>query len=320
MWSAVSDVFNKIIKASCRLPLVCGPTTFGMHVSGFFPPSFYSDNVVHDWLVSGVRLVSSREFLAGILVGNVVLVVLLCLFVDLFLLKRIPRHKATLPHMQQGPSESFGTDAKMRPASPRPRSNPFRNIAEETKAAGTVEWLDFVLGRLIQTCSVSRSARLAMLKAGSQYVNSIRSPWLGEVQLEDLHIVLRDLSISDVVICSQDGALKFHMNSSHVVTLSLSTELLVHYPVMHSASLPVSLQIALHSVSGTMFLGYDDEQSLLTLAFGGDVDFVLEIESELGHTSRLSNVPKVSQLVDWKIREFVNVNMKVPHFISIPLS
>jgi maintenance of morphology protein 1 len=99
-----------------------------------------------------------------------------------------------------------------------------------------------------------------------------------------------------------------------VITLGIDTTIHLHYPKPSFAVLPVSLSVSLINFSASLSVSFVPRPPLplttpssptttaLTLTFAPDFSFDLSVRSLVGARSRLTDIPKIAQLVESRVR------------------
>jgi maintenance of mitochondrial morphology protein 1 len=101
---------------------------------------------------------------------------------------------------------------------------------------------------------------------------------------------------------------------SDLITLGIETKLHLNYPRSSIAVLPVSLSVSLINFSASLSLSFvprppfplataeSPTTTALTFTFAPDFNFDISVRSLVGARSRLQNIPKISQLVESRMR------------------
>lgn len=89
------------------------------------------------------------------------------------------------------------------------------------------------------------------------------------------------------------------------IALQVTTSLIFNQPVPLFARLPVSLTLTLNMLRATITVippARDDPEPILTLRLEPDLELSLDTESRLGAKAQLSNVPKIHELIENRLR------------------
>ena len=110
-----------------------------------------------------------------------------------------------------------------------------------------------------------------------------------------------------------------------VLTLGIETKLLLNWPRPLVAVLPVALAVSIVRFSGTLQIAFvpspEGSNNATTLAFSFLDDYRLDISvrSLMGSRSRLQDVPKIAQLVESKLYQWIDERCVEPKFQQIVL-
>jgi maintenance of mitochondrial morphology protein 1 len=115
------------------------------------------------------------------------------------------------------------------------------------------------------------------------------------------------------------------------LTLGIETKLLLNYPKPFSAVLPLALAVSVVRFSGTLSVSFlpsapvppDDAVSetlpvsspprtSLAFSFLPDYRLELSVRSLVGSRSRLQDVPKIAQLVEWRVQQWFEERVVEP--------
>lgn len=111
------------------------------------------------------------------------------------------------------------------------------------------------------------------------------------------------------------------------ITLGIDTRLLLNYPAPLMAILPVSLSVSIVRFSGQLTISFktipptstSDRKTSLIFSFAPDYRLEFAIKSLVGSRSRLQNLPKLSQLVESRIRKWFVERCVQPRFQEITM-
>ncbi|TGZ84401.1 hypothetical protein EX30DRAFT_316332 [Ascodesmis nigricans] len=118
---------------------------------------------------------------------------------------------------------------------------------------------------------------------------------------------------------------RMDVDLNDVLTLGIETKLLLNWPTPTVAVLPVALSVSILRFSGTLQIAFvpaaENAGKATTLAFSFLDDYRLEIgvRSLLGSRSRLTDVPKIAQLVESRLYQWIDERCVEPRFQQIVL-
>jgi maintenance of mitochondrial morphology protein 1 len=116
-----------------------------------------------------------------------------------------------------------------------------------------------------------------------------------------------------------------------VITLGVETKLHLNYPRPSIAVLPVSLSVSLINFAASLSISFVPRSPLLptsstsptttalTFTFAPDFSFDLSVRSLVGARSRLQDIPKISQLVESKVRLWFEERCVQPRYQRVVL-
>lgn len=112
---------------------------------------------------------------------------------------------------------------------------------------------------------------------------------------------------------------------SDTITLAIETSLELNYPSPKFAILPVALGVTIVRFAGTLSIAFippADRSTSTTMTFALRPDFTLDltIRSLIGSRSRLQDIPKISQLIESRLRQWLCDRVVEPRYqrIDIP--
>lgn len=118
---------------------------------------------------------------------------------------------------------------------------------------------------------------------------------------------------------------RMDVDLNDVLTLGIETKLLLNWPTPLVAVMPVALSVSILRFSGTLQIAFvpagENAAAATTLAFSFLEDYRLDISvrSLLGSRSRLTDVPKIAQLVESKLYQWIDERCVEPRFQQIVL-
>ena len=177
----------------------------------------------------------------------------------------------------------------------------------------------------------------ALLNSLREVLNSGRKPgFIGEVGVTEVALGEEFPIFSNCRITPSEeepGKLQARMDVdlNDVLTLGLETRLLLNWPAAETAVLPVALAVSIVRFSGTLQIAFvpgaaakkeeDGGRMQTVLAFSFLEDYRLEIavRSLVGSRSRLQDVPKIAQLVESRLYQWIDERCVEPRFQQIVL-
>ncbi|KAK9465112.1 hypothetical protein V1512DRAFT_266706 [Lipomyces arxii] len=269
--------------------------------------------------------------------GQLSVVIILFTFIRFFIFS----NGSHLLESQTPPEREKENNQKKQPSVLRPSpSMPARSILAktyynvETHPPESLDWLNVLVAQSIAQLREDARSNNNILNSLDKVLNGDSLPsFLDTVQVTELDIGEEFPIFSNCKIhpCVEDpGRLeaRFDVDLADSITLGIDTRLLLNYPTPLMAILPVSLSVSIVRFSGQLTLSLkttpptstSDRKSSLTFYFSPDYRLDFSIKSLVGSRSRLQNLPKISQLVESRIRKWFVERCVQPRFqeISMP--
>ncbi|WBW70587.1 ERMES complex subunit, membrane tether and lipid transfer protein Mmm1 [Schizosaccharomyces osmophilus] len=109
------------------------------------------------------------------------------------------------------------------------------------------------------------------------------------------------------------------------LTCTVETKLLLNFPKPSFATLPLSITISMRRFVGKMMIHFSpsngaDQPAYFNFSFDPDFVISLEVNSLIGARSKLQDIPKITQLIDSRVRQWFIARCVSPQFqqIAIP--
>ncbi|KAG8981455.1 ERMES complex subunit mmm1 [Tulasnella sp. JGI-2019a] len=245
-------------------------------------------------------------FTQGLLIGQISIFLLLALVLKYLFLE-------TTPSLPRTPGLTpFQTQTHHNQPQSPPISLPLPLNPNEP-----VEWVNVILLHIARAYRRELSAGMDGPSGGESarrllegWVNKHRGTLLDEIHITSVNIgndapKLRSAQVLPPKAGSEDVRIECDVLYTDDVSASLSTSVLFHYPTPSFARLPVSLTLSLSTFSAKILVtppAPSDPSPCLTVTL--DPSFVLDIttQSLLGSRAKLSDVPKIHELIAQRIR------------------
>jgi len=195
----------------------------------------------------------------------------------------------------------------------------------------SLDWFNVLIAQTLAQFRSDAVADGALLNSLHSVLNGGKKPdflsevTVTEVALGDEFPIFSNCRISP----SEDdpGRLQARMDVdlNDVLTLGIETKLILNWPRPAVAVLPVALAVSIQRFSGTLQIAFipspEGSGNSTTLAFSFLDDYRLDISvrSLLGSRSRLQDVPKIAQLVESKLYQWIDERCVEPRFQQIAL-
>ncbi|KAK9239340.1 hypothetical protein V1525DRAFT_398519 [Lipomyces kononenkoae] len=221
----------------------------------------------------------------------------------------------------------------LRPSPPMPArsilAKTYYNV--ETHPPESLDWLNVLVAQTISQFREDARSNNNILHTLDKILNGDSLPSF----LDTVHVTELDIgeefpifSNCKVYPCEDDpGRLeaRIEVDLADSITLGIDTRLLLNYPTPLLAILPVSLSVSIVRFSGQLTMSLkttppssnSDRKTSLTFSFAPDYRLEFSIKSLVGSRSRLQNLPKISQLVESRIRKWFVERCVQPRFQEI---
>ncbi|ODV90301.1 hypothetical protein CANCADRAFT_13135, partial [Tortispora caseinolytica NRRL Y-17796] len=204
----------------------------------------------------------------------------------------------------------------------------YYNVSEHTSES--LDWLNVLLAQSIAKLRDDAQQDNNILKSLNNFLNNeqFTPSFVSTINITELSIGDDFPIFSNCRICpSRDDATQLEalmdVDLIDSITLGIETRLLLNFPAPFMAALPVSLAVTLSRFSGTLTASLkhatDDGQTAFTFSFRPDYQVEFSVRSLIGSRSRIQDVPKISQIVESRIKKWFNERCVQPRFQEISL-
>ncbi|EMR10431.1 hypothetical protein PNEG_01147 [Pneumocystis murina B123] len=208
----------------------------------------------------------------------------------------------------------------------------YENI--ETRTSESLDWFNVLIAQAIVLFRNDYDFKEALLVYMSDILNGTNKPsFLGHVKVIDMNLGEEFPICSNcrIVSCSSNPErlnAVMDVNLVDQITLGIKTQFLLNYPKYEFAVLPIELSLSIMRFSGTLSISLIpcekqlNASNIAAFIFSFSPDFQLDIDvhSLVGSRSKLQDIPKISQFLEFRIRNWFMENCVEPHFqrINIP--
>ena len=206
------------------------------------------------------------------------------------------------------------------PSSTQPSSTP-------SATPESCDWFNLLLAQLIHSLRSSAVHNSRILHLLSYFLNSpSRKPsYIADILLTDLQLgsAFPIFSHPRILLHPDTKRLGVVMDFRYEdkLVLGIDTEVLVNWPRALLAAMPVSLSVSLRQCSGTLHLNFSSssthslQDTFDTVCIAIDPDYVLDlrVKSQLGHRTKIRDLPKISDLVVAKLRATMDQHLSSVH-------
>ncbi|KAK9475949.1 hypothetical protein V1514DRAFT_338346 [Lipomyces japonicus] len=271
-------------------------------------------------------------FTHGLLIGQLSVVIILFTFIRFFIF-------ASGTHELAHNNDNENQLKKKKSSILRPTAQvPARSILAktyynvETHPPESLDWLNVLVAQTISQLREDARSNNNILHSLDRILNGDYLPgFLDTVHVTEIDIGEEFPIFSNCTIhpCANDNGqleARIDVDLADSITLGIDTRILINYPKPLMAILPVSLSVSIVRFSGQLTLSFkstpetqSERKTTLTFSFAPDYRLEFSIRSLVGSRSRLQNLPKISQLLESRIRKWFVERCVQPRFQEITL-
>lgn len=205
-------------------------------------------------------------------------------------------------------------------------SKTFYNTASHR--AETLDWFNVLIAQAFAQFREDAQAKDAILVSLDTIMNSERRPdFLGPIKITEVNMGDEFPIFSNCRIGLTDEQrlqASMDVDLTDTITLAIETTLILNYPSPAFVRLPVALGVTIARFAGTLSLAFippADKNTSTTMTFTLQPDFALEvsIRSLIGSRSRLQDIPKISQLVESRLRHWLCDRVVEPRYQKVDI-
>lgn len=190
----------------------------------------------------------------------------------------------------------------------------------------SLDWFNVLVAQTIAQFRADAARDDALLATLDALLNSPQKPdFLGRIDVSEVALG-EDFPIFSNCRITPAGEnrlrARMDVDLSDVLTLGIQTQLMLNWPRPLVAVLPVALAVSVLRFSGTLNISFvPTSQGTAAMAFSFDDDYRLDVgvRSLLGGRSRLTDVPKIAQLVESRLHAWIDERCVEPRFQQIAL-
>lgn len=196
-----------------------------------------------------------------------------------------------------------------------------------------MDWFNVLIAQTLAQFRDDARNDDALLNSLKKVLNGDKKPnFLDEIIIKEVALGDEFPIFSNCRIMPSDddpGKLQARMDIdlTDVLTLGIETKLLLNWPTPLVAVMPVFLGVSILRFSGTLQIAFvpagagENAAAATTLAFSLLEDYKLDISvrSLLGSRSKLTDVPKIGQLVESRLYQWIDERCVEPRFQQIVL-
>jgi maintenance of morphology protein 1 len=289
---------------------------------------------------------SRWTFAQGLLVGQLTVIVMIIFFLKFFIFAETAPIKADADRRGiHGSSKQRLKKKKSRVLRGPPPLSAAQILAKTyyntaSHRAESLDWFNVLIAQAFAQFREDALSKDAILVSLDGIVNGPRKPdFLGDIRITEINMGEDFPIFSNCRIGlmepeeeAEDGKpldQRLHatmdVDLSDTITLAAETSLLLNYPSPNFVVLPIAMGITISRFSGTLHIALippADNKTSTTLTFQLEQDFGLELQirSLIGSRSKLQDIPKIAQLVESRLRQWLCERVVEPRYqrVDVP--
>ncbi|OLL22273.1 Maintenance of mitochondrial morphology protein 1 [Neolecta irregularis DAH-3] len=274
-------------------------------------------------------------FTQGLLAGQLTVILMVCLFLKFFIFGN-----PTPDHL----TRSLSPTQLRKKKSSILRNPPALNISSllhkvdyniSTHSAESLDWLNVLIAQAVSQFREDARSKDAILATLDEILNGpMKSGYVGQMRVTEVNLGEEFPTMRNCRICGCEGdserlkqRAQMDIELSDQITLGIETKLLLNYPRLEFAVLPVALEISILKFRGTLSISFisstetisSSNESTFIFNFAKDFQLELSVRSLVGARSRFQDIPKLTQLVENQLRSWFLLRCVEPYFQQIIL-
>lgn len=192
--------------------------------------------------------------------------------------------------------------------------------------AETLDWFNVLIAQAFSQFREDAQSKDAILVSLDTIMNGDRKPdFLGPIKITEINMGEEFPSFSNCRIgLTDEQRLQASMDIelTDTITLAVETSLILNYPSASFVVLPVALGVTIARFAGTLSIAFippadGDTSTTMTFTLRPDYTLELSVRSLIGSKSRLQDIPKISQLVEHQLRQWLSDRVVEPRYQKV---
>ncbi|KAI8875479.1 hypothetical protein K501DRAFT_338682 [Backusella circina FSU 941] len=277
---------------------------------------------------------NTLSFLKGFLLGQVFIIALVILAVRYLFMEDVKgMKKRYIPSRLSSttpPSSRINSAAQTLPSDHITSKTYYDMIHHPPEST---DWLNVLLAQAILQYREDAKINDRLMRAVDDILNGgVKSNFLGPIHVTELNLGEQFPIFSSARIRPSDdiGSMRAEIDFEYndQVTLGIETQLILNWPKQAFAALPVSLVLSVVRFSGTLTIELISPPATTTkpdipleryISISSYSDFVLDLKvrSLIGSRTKLEDIPKLTDLIQTKLRNVYIDKLVYPTFVKI---
>ena len=195
----------------------------------------------------------------------------------------------------------------------------------------SVDWINVLLAQVITKYRNDSVFNNRAVRVLYDVINQGKPDFFSPISITDFSLGDQFPKLKQSVIRYIDdqqnirAEIAFDFNDQ-LLKIGIETHLVINFPKPNSASLPISLTLTLVRFSGTLAIEFisdtKDSPAYINISFLEDLELDFQVESLLGHRSKVKDLPKLTQIIVSRLKKtfadyFVHPNSRKIYLPSI---
>ncbi|CAO3595900.1 unnamed protein product [Absidia cylindrospora] len=269
----------------------------------------------------------------GFLLGQFSVLVVLVFAIRYFLMENVKRVKkryipsrlSTAPHYRTNPAVTTAPPVALI------TSKTYYDITHHPPES--TDWLNVLFAQVILQYRDDARVNDRLMLSIDELVNSgVRPSFVGPIHVTELNLGDEFPIFSNARIRPSDeiGSMRAEIDFEYndQATLGIETQVILNWPRQSFAALPVSLLLSVVRFSGTLTIELINPPETTTkpdkpleryIAISSHPDFILDlqVQSLIGSRTKLEDIPKLTDLIQTKLRNIYIDKLVYPTFVKI---
>ncbi|KAG4303126.1 hypothetical protein PCANB_000516 [Pneumocystis canis] len=274
----------------------------------------------------------SIGFIQGFLAGQLTVWILVGVFLKFFIFSDANQASLTSRLYRQHQNTTTIHQPRLSLTLTHLLSKVYGNVTSHP--AESLDWFNVLIAQAIVQFRNDINFKKALLIYMDEILNGRNKPkFLGYIKVIDINLGEEFPICSNCRIISRTEMIQrldaiMDVNLTDEITLSIETQFVLNYPKYEFAVLPISLSLSIIRFSGTLsisLISCENRPDITNIAafifsFSPDFQLKMNVHSLVGSRSKLQDIPKISQFLEFRIRNWFIEKCVDPNFqyINIP--
>ncbi|ORX82949.1 hypothetical protein BCR32DRAFT_278501 [Anaeromyces robustus] len=263
---------------------------------------------------------ASKEFLKGLLFGQLLIFTLLVTLVRIFILRGSSSTKKAIKEKKRFEIKS---ESKKNLNSIHDTVLNKLEYNLYTHPSESCDWINVLIAIFIESYRRDNTFKQNVVNKINNILSDTQAKYsfIAPIILTDFALGDEYPQISKAKISQGDHhgmTTEFHIDYNDCLILGVDTNLMINWPRPCIAALPVSLSISLLHFSGKIMIEYitpiDSNNKYILISLSDDYQLELDVKTLLGHRTKIKDPEKLSNIVIGVINNFLRKEFVYPNY------